>query len=218
MNSAAILSQQTFPGTKQELLNAMLAAFSECVFLFDVKEKRLAFISQHLVGALGHPAGADILGDGNFHRLLHPLDRRMVNLNAIKTLHGEQKVGNINIRVQQYDGSYRWFSLRQVIFDPSKGTEARYLFGVLVDIHTRKEAELQIRQQNDAIRKYVFTTSHILRAPLANILAISNLLAELKSMEEDERRSWTQKLQVSAVQLDSIITDLVLHMPARLKQ
>lgn len=56
MHNQANLPTRPFPGTKQELLNAMLTAFSESIFLFDAYERKMLFISQQLVGALGYPA------------------------------------------------------------------------------------------------------------------------------------------------------------------
>ena len=57
MQQHVTLSTQPFPGSKDELLEAMLAAFSESVFLFDTYQKRLTFISQHLLAAQGYPPG-----------------------------------------------------------------------------------------------------------------------------------------------------------------
>lgn len=187
----------------------MLAAFSESVFLFDAYERQIVFISEQLVTALGYPAGTAKAGHAPTSEYLHPDDKEPVRTLSVKVLKGELQVAAASIRIRHANGSYRWFSLRQVVFDPSNGPKPRYLFGVLVDIHLRKEAELQIRRQNEAIQHYAFTASHIVRAPLANILGLINLLQSLTNADGDERNTLLSLLQDCAVSLDQIVTDLI---------
>lgn len=212
MHTAAVLSEQRFPGTKQEVLDAMLAAFSESVFIFDIRQRRFVFISNHLLAALGYPPGTNLPENGDVQDLLHPDDRMSARSMSVQVLKRQAAVGQTNVRVRQCDGSYRWFSLRQVIFDPSKGFNSRYIFGVLVDIHLRKEAETRIRQQTAVIREYAFTASHVIRAPLANIMGIANLLSSMPATGVAETDTLLGLLQDSATALDTVITDLIKHI------
>lgn len=208
------MSTQPFPGSKQELLDAMLTAFSESVFLYDTYQKRIIFTSQRLLTILGYPQGT-VTSNEIIDEWLHPDERQAVRLLSVKVLKGETSVGSMAIRIKHFDGSYRWFSLRQVIFDRSSGARPQYLFGVLVDIHTRKEADIRIRRQNEAIQQYTFTASHVIRAPLANILGLIGLLRNLPDGDAEERTALLALLQESAVTLDTIITDLILHISRR---
>lgn len=214
MQNQAILSTQPFPGSKQDLLDAMLAAFSESIFLYDTYQKQVIFISRQLLAALGYPKGT-VTSDEVIDKWLHPDERQAVRLLSVKVLKREVRVGSMAIRIKHFDGSYRWFSLRQVIFDRSSGPRPQYLFGVLVDIHNRKEADIRIRRQNEAIQQYTFTASHVIRAPLANILGLINLLHSIPDGDAEERAALLSLLQKSAVELDTIITDLILHISSR---
>ncbi|HWB28140.1 MAG TPA: PAS domain-containing protein [Chitinophagaceae bacterium] len=211
MHAQAAISNQPFPGSKSELLNAMLAAFSESVFLFDTLQNRIVFISPQIITALGYPHDTDLINSRQISDLLHPEEKELVRQMSVEVLKRRIPVGVISIRVRHYGGEYRWFSLRQVIFDHSS-IRPGYLFCVLVDIHARKEADIRIRRQNEAIQQYTFTASHVIRAPLANILGIISLIDSLPDDAAEERNRLLKMLQDSAAALDTTITDLIQHI------
>ena len=82
------------------------------------------------------------------------------------------------------------------------------------DITKRKEAEMHrekiagdLLQRNQDLEQFTYIVSHNLRAPVANIMGICNIL-ENKNMQRDARLHFENILSVSIQQLDSVIKDL----------
>jgi len=214
MQSHAFISNRQFPGSKDELLYAMLTAFSEMVYVYDAVENHFVFISDNLFDVLGYADHHFLSGTEHIKNIVHPDDLPEVSA-ATLSLFKKRDKGAVkcNVRIMQATGQYRWFSIRQVIFARSPtGEKVKYIFGIAVDINGRKLAEERIRAQNRAISEYVFAASHIVRAPLSNILAITGLFDELPSDNIDEFRTWAKTLKEQAEKLDGIIQDMVKNI------
>jgi PAS domain S-box-containing protein len=214
MQSQAYISNRQFPGNKEQLLHAMLAAFSEMVYLYDAVENRLVFISENLTDILGYNGQHFFGGIEDLQSLIYPEDLPLLG-NATLALFKKRDESAVkcNVRIKHANGQYRWFSLRQVIFSHSlTGEKVKYIFGIAVDINDRKQAEEHIRAQNAAISDYVFAASHVVRAPLSNILAISRLFDELPTDDVEEYRQWAKMLKEQAERLDGIVHEMVKNI------
>jgi PAS domain S-box-containing protein len=217
MQSPAYISNRQFPGSKEQLLNAMLTAFSEMIYLYDAVENRFVFISDNLTEILGYPGNRFSTGNENLISLIHPDDLPQVSA-ATLSLFKKRQTGAVkcNVRIKHASGPYKWFSIRQVIFSrlPS-GEKVKYIFGVAVDINERKRAEEHIRAQNAAIGEYIFAASHTIRAPLSNILAVTRLLDELPNDNVEEFRKWGHTLKEQAEKLDAVIREMISNISTK---
>ncbi len=207
----AYISNRQFPGDKEQLLSAMLAAFSEMIYLYDAVEKRFVFVSENLTDILGYHGTQLFENREELKLLVHPDDLPNITAATLSLLKDSQKGAvKCNVRIKHAQGQYKWFSIRQVIFSHSIVAEkVQYIFGVAVDINERKQAEEQIRNQNAAIAQYIFSASHTVRAPLTNILAITNLVDELGGDDIEEYQQWAHTLKNQAEKLDIIIKDMI---------
>ncbi len=82
---------------------------------------------------------------------------------------------------------------------------------VIVSIEDLTQEIIQIRsiqQQNKQLREIAWSQSHIVRAPLARMMGIVNLLSDFK-MESSEYEEWVKHFNDSASELESIIKDIV---------
>ncbi|MEO7989559.1 MAG: histidine kinase dimerization/phospho-acceptor domain-containing protein [Chryseolinea sp.] len=61
----------------------------------------------------------------------------------------------------------------------------------------------QLEHQNKQLAEYAFINSHLLRAPLASILGITNLLSKTKLT--DEQKEYLEHLNSASIQLDVVI-------------
>jgi len=77
---------------------------------------------------------------------------------------------------------------------------------IFVDITERKMHEQQISQQNNALRDIAFASSHVVRAPLANIIGLTDLL---KDAPVAEHGKIIEHLQTSSQRLDSAVKEMV---------
>jgi PAS domain S-box-containing protein len=214
MQTQVYISNRQFPGSKEQLLKAMLEAFSEMVYLYDALENRFVFISDNLTEKLGYSGSHIFDGNGDVNSLIHPDDLPQI-VAATISLFKKRDAGAVkcSVRIKHANGQYRWFSIRQVIFSHSlTGERVQYIFGIAVDIHDRKKAEARILAQNQAISDYVFATSHTVRAPLSNILAIARLFDELPEDDIEELREWAKTMKEQAEKLDMVIQQIVRKM------
>ncbi len=89
------------------------------------------------------------------------------------------------------DGKPHW---TQVSISPIiSGGQLEYTVSVHTDISQLKQNEQKIEFQNKQLKEIAFKTSHLLRAPLA----------------DDSNEELLELLEVSAVQLDGVIKEIV---------
>ncbi|MBC7553821.1 MAG: PAS domain S-box protein [Taibaiella sp.] len=132
---------------------------------------------------------------------------------------------NFEVRFQEPDGGLKWFYAH---FHPVLG-EGNKMLGVIMslrDITERKGSELQEKkitseliQRNKDLEQFAYIISHNLRAPVANIIGVSEALND-ETIDEEERLFFIDGLKTSAKKLDGIITDLnrILQMKHEVTQ
>ncbi|MBC3540876.1 PAS domain S-box protein [Rufibacter sediminis] len=112
------------------------------------------------------------------------------------------------------DGSKFW---TQVLLIPmfNRQQQITHWISMLRDITNRKHYEQErevliseLTQNNADLKQFTFITSHNLRAPLANLTGIANLI-ETDAIPEGRNRVLIQKFKESTVQLNTIIDDLL---------
>lgn len=77
------------------------------------------------------------------------------------------------------------------------------------DASRRISHEQQISQQRERLLHIAWQQSHEMRAPLANVMGISQLLREDVHVSREEMLKLLQQLDLSALQLDAIIRNIV---------
>ena len=66
----------------------------------------------------------------------------------------------------------------------------------------------QIETQNEKLRNIAWTQSHVVRAPLARILGIINMIESFNGDMKD-LSFWLDQLKVSSIEMDEIVRDIV---------
>jgi ligand-binding sensor domain-containing protein len=69
-----------------------------------------------------------------------------------------------------------------------------------------KDRTVELEGKNKALEEYAFINAHKLRAPLARILGLTNLMKNLEA--SDEERIYLQHLQVSSQELDAVVRSI----------
>jgi len=116
------------------------------------------------------------------------------------------------MRVKTKNGNYIWVegTITNLLGDKNvKGIVSNFR-----DISERKENELQrekitleLMERNNNLEQYAYIVSHNLRAPVANILGIANLV-EMPDTEMKDKQEALAHLFSSARRLDEVIRDL----------
>lgn len=146
---------------------------------------------------------------------IHPKDRESVLQSiylAIDSL--EQSNWIAEYRYQKSDGTFADVIDRGIILRDENGKPIR-MVGAMNDITERKNFEIsrnkyvrQIEAQNKKLKNIAWTQSHIVRAPLARMLGIMNVIEESdKSL--DDTLMWLKHLRESANELDEIIKNMI---------
>lgn len=110
-------------------------------------------------------------------------------------------------RLVKPDGKLAFIVDRAYIIRNEKG-EAVRVVGAALDVTESRKLIENIEQQNDTLRDIAWTQSHIVRAPLARILGLIDVIYHSKdtSRECDEL---LPLIESSARELDNVIRDIV---------
>jgi PAS domain S-box-containing protein len=138
---------------------------------------------------------------------IHPEDRKMVLDELSRTLNDPEKVHfYADFRFLKANKDVTYVQLRGVFIRDEKGKATRAL-GAMIDLTEALDRMRKIELQNKALREIAWTQSHIVRAPLANIIGLIDLLIDKQHKDEDSKL--LSFISDSAEKLDLIINDIV---------
>jgi PAS domain S-box-containing protein len=143
----------------------------------------------------------------------------IVGMNMSNYLTSENVLGNLATRVQKsLKGEYivsedlikageskEWYNIEfhPLILD-NKATAVSIS---IRNINDKKKKDIKLQEQNTLLRDIVFSLSHDVRAPLANILGLVSLLD--RSELSGENKEVAEFLELATMKLDKIITKVV---------
>jgi len=149
-----------------------------------------------------------------WEKIIHPEDKERVVTSIhdavlkFKNIHWEE-----NYRMLREDGSVVYVNDRGYILHNEFDRPLR-MVGAIKDITEVKLAEIEkqkllndLIKRNDALEQFTYIVSHNLRAPVANILGLSQAVQD-ENLEDDEKNLMTSHLLNSAQNLDNVLTDL----------
>jgi len=154
------------------------------------RSKNEIFISPYYQVLLGYnPGELSIRKIEDYQSLIHPEDQPIVS-KAMSDHFATQQPFHTELRLKTKSGEYKWFSdSGQSVFN-EKG-EPMIVVGSIIDIGERKKAEQQVLDQNILLAKtnaeldrFVYSTSHDLRAPLSSVLGLISIAEKTQDPEE----------------------------------
>jgi PAS domain S-box-containing protein len=142
-------------------------------------------------------------------------DRPMVQKNVDARIAGALDTTHYEIRVVRKNGTLIWaeFYGTSTIYNGNKA-----VIGTIINITSRKQLEIErqaiieeLLQRNRDLEQFNQILSHNVRAPLATILGLADLMRTTES--EEENRFIIKGIEQSSKQLDIVINDLndILH-------
>lgn len=147
-----------------------------------------------------------------WRKIIHPDDRYKAFKNLERLFDGEE-VRNIAFRIVRPDGEIRHISASGKGICDSKGNVIQGI-GVNIDVTHLKKHEASLLQKNTELEKinkaldtFVYHTSHNLRAPLANIQGLLEIL-ETK-LTEQERNKFLDYARQNVNNLDKTIQSII---------
>jgi PAS domain S-box-containing protein len=152
----------------------------------------------------------------NILEIVHPDDLKHVSEAFERALLRDGASDRIEFRLRNADGSYlnlEAFGNNQLNNPELKAfiINSRDITPLKNAIEEKNQLILELSKMNEDLEKYNFITTHNMRGPLANILAISNLLQDDERCDEELLTG----LKLSAEQLNQTLSDLILGIGLR---
>ena len=137
---------------------------------------------------------------------IHPEDLSIFK-DSIKEIFEERKKWiNIEYRFKCADGSYKYVLDRSYVISDNQGNPLRVI-GSMQDITDRRNYINTIEQHNKRLREIAWTQSHVVRAPLAKIMGLIELL-KLEKEDINTAEEILDKVLTSAKELDNVIRNI----------
>ncbi|MEK6476461.1 PAS domain S-box protein [Catalinimonas sp. 4WD22] len=188
----------------------------ELLYVFDFSKGDYIYFSNHIKDMLGYEVEDVLNGAEKLFTKLHPEDFQKVAYNfqeKIKQVSDEEVV-ETEYRVQHKDGHWVWLSSRDKPFKRDDHGNVIQTVGTAQDITHRIQYEQQLEKQNEELKKtnaeldrFVYSSSHDLRAPLASVLGLINI-ALLENTPE-EKDIYIKLMETSINRLDRFIQDII---------
>lgn len=197
----------------EQRLELAIEAAGLAIWELDLEKNELTSDSKW-IRSLGYDP-ADMKTVTNWINIIHPEDREGVY--EIKKNMEEGRLPDTShaYRVKTAQGNWKWILSISKTLDFRQGRRPSYILGTHLDIDfiKRKESELQeitleLRRANAELQKFAYITSHNLRAPVVNLISLTELQAE-EQISEELNREINQKIHFCVRQLDSTLNDLI---------
>jgi signal transduction histidine kinase len=137
-------------------------------------------------------------------------------LNKVK----RESIVNYEISLPNADGSVKWFDVRWLIVKNSDHKNCGFIL-THNDITKEKIIALErekitadLIKQNSDLEQFTYIISHNLRAPVANIVGLSNMLKE-DDLEHSEKQEMLDRISIAINNIETVITDLNMILQVR---
>jgi PAS domain S-box-containing protein len=176
----------------------------------------------------GHKVNHDKDTIANSFDNIHPEDKQRVVQGLNEIIKTKKLNWQDEYRYRKADGSYAYVNDSGILIRNEAG-EAYRMIGAMHDITQRKEEELQLKslesekdkiayeremlineliKNNKELKQFSFITSHNLRAPLTNLIAISDMI-ESNKIEDAGTRELIEGFRTSTFKLNETLNDLI---------
>lgn len=200
----------------QQMIESIADTSPELLYVFDFEQNQYVYFSNHIKNMLGYEVEEVLSGKIQIFSLLHPDDHQKVAnnfMNKIRQVQDDEVLETI-YRVRHRKGHWVWLSSRDKPFRRNKQGQVIQTVGTAQDITHQMQYEQKLEQQNQELKKanaeldrFVYSSSHDLRAPLASVLGLINL--SLISSDPSEKDTYIRMMEESLNRLDRFIQDII---------
>jgi PAS domain S-box-containing protein len=201
----------------QARLESTLEASSVGTWTWDIASDRLIadeFTARMFSVAAG--AAAEGLPAAAYLQVVHEEDRTDV-ADALERAIQLCGAYDIEYRVRQSDGAFRWLQARGRVESDGAG-QATYFHGAVIDITDRKLSELSLRDNNRQLKRsnrdledFAYIASHDLKTPLGGIKSAALWLEEDLHDLSDESRKLLGLMRSRINRMETLLDDLLAY-------
>ena len=196
-----------------ERFSYALKATTDAIYEWDVRPDTL-YWGEGFEDLFGYRLAKNPIPFAEWARYVHPAESaRVVQGLRQKMFETTEHYWQEEYRFRRADGSWAFVFDRGYLLRDEGGQPVR-MIGAMQDITARqlaaaeqKRLNEQLTKQNADLQQFAYIVSHNLRAPLANALGFSGLLARVDKYSEVFDTS-LDNLHTSLRQLDQVLTDV----------
>jgi PAS domain S-box-containing protein len=193
-----------------ERFNIVSKATSDTIWDYTVSANEMVW-NRGIKGIFGHKDLVDYTTSSDWwHKNIHPEDLQRVTGKLQQHLQDRVARWQDDYRFKCGDGSYRYIFGRYFLVFNELGTPVR-IISAMQDVTKRKEYIQAIEEQNKRFKEIAWIQSHMVRAPLARILALVDLI-KIDQPDEDYA-VMLDYLTSSAKELDQVISNIADKAP-----
>ncbi|MGA8852672.1 MAG: PAS domain-containing protein, partial [Christiangramia sp.] len=183
-------------------------ATSDLITDYDIEKDEIK-VSDVAFEMLGYHSEQGIYPGKWWNSNLHPDDYENVEFLARQMRDEGTKNLTIEYRFKCADGSYKYILDRSYLI-VDENNKPKRIIGSMQDITERKEHLIAIETHNKRLREIAWTQSHLVRAPLAKVMGLVDLLLNYKNDLENVEEILENILN-SANELDNIIRKIAVQ-------
>lgn len=173
-------------------------ANDEIIYSSGKAEKLLGYSSKEL----------RLLSSQNFKAIVHQDDINISESAIDRLLKSEDgEVVESIFRVKRFDGSYVHLLVRDIVFERDEENNPLKFSTIIQDISHTVALERQLAEKVKALKDISFKNSHEVRAPVANIIGLVDLLKTHNFKTEFTERIF-RYLEETVLKLDDIIREI----------
>ena len=187
--------------------NYAMRATKEIIWDWDISNNRIKR-SRSFKKIFGYHTPKESSVEDFWFSKIAAKDRERVKSSLEEALaDGQTKKWRCEYAFVKSDGSKAYVIDRGFILRDEEGTPTR-MVGAVLDVTESKRLLQEVRKQNKILREVAWEQSHVVRAPLARLKGLLNLL-ENDSCEEWSREELWRLINESADELDNVIRKII---------
>jgi PAS domain S-box-containing protein len=204
----------------QARLESTLEAGSIGTWTWDIASDRL--IADEFTArmfSIAASAAAEGLPAASYLQVVHEEDRTSV-ADALESAIQLCGAYDIEYRVRQRDGAFRWLQARGRVESDGAG-RASFFHGAVIDVTDRKLSELSLRDKNQQLERsnrdledFAYVASHDMKSPLRGIDSAAKWLEEDLHDLSDESRKILGLMRNRINRMEKLLDDLLAYSRA----
>ncbi|MFZ6031026.1 MAG: sensor histidine kinase [Chloroflexota bacterium] len=167
---------------------SILDTTPDLVYIYDLDTLRVVYINCEVRSMLGYsPEGIVEMRDSIFETLLHPDDLPAVTTHHLRMVHASDAVYEMDYRVSNAQGEWRWLHSRSRAFIRDENGLVRQIIGVARDVTELKQAASILREREERFRLLAENSSDMIscHAPDGTYLYVSPACRSLTGYEPE---------------------------------
>lgn len=142
-----------------------------------------------------------------FVNLIHPEDKKKYIEWFVKATSYKNQINSIEIRITSMDGKVKHLLISGVNQLSDSG-EIMNHFGVIKDISQITNTIRELQLQNNQLKEIAWSQSHLVRAPLSNLLGLTQIFKK-GILNKEEEKEFLNHIHQTALELDKVITNII---------